>query len=76
MCDRMDEGLKKEENASQMVQNDSVTMKEEIRQIRLAVVVSFAVMPAPPWEKDQAELSQDHRQVLVIVLTIGLYQGR
>ena len=35
MCARMDEGLKKEESARQLVQNDLVTMKEEIRHIKL-----------------------------------------
>ena len=75
MCTRMDAGLKKEESARQMVQNDLVTMKEEIRQIELEVVPR-AVMPARLWKKDQEELSLDHRQALVTVITISVGQER
>ena len=35
MCTRMDEGLQKEEKARQMVQNDLMTIKENIRQLEL-----------------------------------------
>ena len=35
------------------------------------MLVPFVVMPARPWEKDQAELSLDHRQVFITILTIG-----
>ena len=33
MCARIDEGLKNEESARKLVQNDVPAMKEEIRQI-------------------------------------------
>ena len=36
----MDEGLKKEGNARQMVQTDSVTRKEEIKQIKMLASVA------------------------------------
>ena len=35
MCDQIDEGLKKEESARQLAQNDSAAMKEDRRQIQL-----------------------------------------
>ena len=79
MCARMDEGLKKkEENARQMVQNDFVTMKEKIRQIKLGSGSGGTVCSdaSTAVEKDQVELSRDHRQALVIVLTISLCQER
>ena len=73
-------GLKNEENARQMVQHDVQTIKSKKRSDSLgratAVAAPFAVMPRRPWEQDQAELSLDHRQVLVIVQTNGSYQGR
>ena len=42
-----------------MVQNDLMTIKEKSDRLSWVVVVAvpFAVMPARPWEKHQAELS-------------------
>ena len=70
----IDEGLKKEESARQLVQNDSATMK--IRRFSSAVEVPYAVRPARPFERMQAEPSRDHRQELLHVLTISLSQAR
>ena len=65
----IDEGLKQEESARQLVQNDSVTMK--IQRFSLAVEVPHAVRPARPLERMQAVPSRDHHQALLHVLTIS-----
>ena len=57
---RIDEELKKEESARQLVQNDSATMK--IQRFSWAVEVPHAVRPTRPLERMQAEPSRDHRQ--------------
>ena len=49
-----------------------MTNKEKIRQIELGSAVPRAVTLARQWEKDQAELLRRHRQIVEIVLTIGL----
>ena len=69
VANSIDEELKKEESARQLVQNDSATMK--IQRFSWAVGVPHAVRPTRPLERMQAEPARDHHQALLHVLMIS-----